>query len=295
MTSVAAAAGLRTPQTKVDERRFFELVDGVETGSIKRVSAALADGADVSFYLSTGDTALGKAARGDSLAIVVEILDAARTKVFDRRWFDTAIIASASRPPGSIGAQAVEIILAAGADPNAATSNCTALQGAVYAWNVDTARLLLAAGADADAIALSFNVVPLAIAMGMVGRLYADGWEQTSSELVELLARAGANAAYIPQKGGWASPEQGFLTPYQYAMSKSRFDIVTTLTYLSGQDPLQLAADGRPMWDLIESGVSAKRAAAREFILSLATEVTIRGSVAPESGRRRDTRLDCCL
>ena len=286
---------LRRPANKEEERLLFALVDAVEAESIDRVRAALAAGADVSLHLKSGDTALGKAARRDSLPVVGLLLDVANDVVKDYRWFDTAIVAGASRRPCSIGPQLVEMMLKAGADPSAVGLNCTALQAAVYAHNVDTARMLLDAGAAVDAVAPGFNVTPLALAMGMCGRLYDDDFVEASLEMTELLARAGADAAYVPDRGGWASAEQGFLTPYQYAMSKSRFDIVRALTVLSGQDPLQTSADGKPMWALIGTSSPKKREAAREFILSLASEVSVSQAVGGGSSVTREPKLDCCL
>jgi ankyrin repeat protein len=273
-----------------EERLLFELVDGVETGSVQRVGAALDAGADIRMRLSTGETALTKAARHDSLEIVRIVLDAARDVVHDRSWFDTALVAAASRRPMSLGQPLVEMILAAGADPKAMGRHTTALQGAVYAHNVDTARLLVEAGADVDAVIKGWNLTPLAIAIGMGGRLYPADLCENSLELVELLARAGANAAHVPAGGGWASPEQSMLTPYQYAMSIARFDIVTSLTHLAGQDPRQVAADGRSMVELLRTTSRSRREAASDFLLSLATEVDVRRSMGESVETARPAR-----
>jgi ankyrin repeat protein len=271
------------------QRQFFALLDAVENCSVEGVRRALAAGADLRLSLSSGHTALSKAVRNESVEVVEVIIDAARSQC-GRSWFDAGLVRAACREPSALTSQFVHLILAAGANPSASTAGSTALQGAVYARNVDATRLLIEAGADVNGNADDCNVVPLLFAMGAGGRMFDDhGGPEATLWLVEALARAGADAGYVPARE-WAPPVLGFLTPYQYAMSKGLLDIVTSLTHLANQDPRQVTADGRSMLDLLPRMV-ASRTSTRDLLLSLGTEMDVRGSMECGSEESRPAKV----
>lgn len=124
------------------------LIEGARQGNVKKVKDALARGADPGHRTDAGETAMHlAAARGD--APMLQLLTG-QGKTFvnkpDGEGHPPLVHAAQS---GS--AQAVAVLLSAGADPNANGSSDiteTAIRAAVTCGSLEMVKLLLAAGAD---------------------------------------------------------------------------------------------------------------------------------------------------
>ncbi len=169
------------------------LADAARRGDVARVSALLAEGAQVNQTLGDGTTALHWASRQGNVDLVTRLLDAgADVSAVTRLGGYTALHLAAQEGVGDV----VALLLARGADARArSTTGVEPLHFAAAAGNAVAVSALLERGADANATEPEWGQTPLMFAAAAgrteaVKSLVAGGADMSiTAKVVDISAR----------------------------------------------------------------------------------------------------------